>query len=351
MNKKQIVILAMILGVLALGTLLKLWVRSVEERAISAQKTGTAIMKFDPAKAERILIDRPGKQTEQKSQSSPVELTKENSVWKVRSLWGVEADPAKAETLIRTLGALSGEVRGTGKKLFPDFGIREDDAISIKVFDAENRPLSDLWLGTKQAGNGYFVRKAAGEEIYFVESDMPSLLAIYAGLEEAAPLSENWADLTLFNLDPAKVVKITASQIKGDEKTLVLGLILEADPNDPGKKIWKFMRKDMKFSPDPEKIAGFFAVLKGIKAQKVMDPAGKEYGVEDPVWQLAVTTEDGKTILNASAKDAKEELCYVKFSNKATVFGLAAHDFDDLNVDDTHFVKEAVSKNAEGSAA
>jgi hypothetical protein len=350
MNKKQIIILSVILGVLAVGTLFKLWVRSAEERAISGQRAGVAIMPFDPANAGRVLISRTGKQEGPEPEPSPVELVKENNSWKVGSLWNVPADPARAETLVRALGSLSGEVRATGKKLFPDFGIRDDEAISVKIFDVESRPLSDLWLGAKQAGNGYFIRKASGEEIYFVESDMPDLLAIYTGLEEAVPLSENWADLKLFDLDPAKVTKITASQIKGDEKTLVLGLTLETDPNDPLKKTWKFIRKDMKFSPDPGKVSQFIAAMKSIKAQKVMDPAGKEYGVEDPVWQLAVTAEDGKTILNAGAKDAKEGLCHVKILNKDTVFGLAAHDFDDLNMDDTHFVKEATASTTGRSA-
>ena len=54
-------------------------------------------------------------------------------------------------------------------------------------------------------------------------------------------------------------------------------------------------------------------------------------------------SEGDKTItLNAGPKDGKEDLYYVNSSAGATVFSLSAGYFGDLNVDDTHFVKDAV---------
>ena len=58
MTKKQILILGVIFTVLAMGILLKAWVRSAGEGAGSAVRTGVALADFNPAKIERILIGR-----------------------------------------------------------------------------------------------------------------------------------------------------------------------------------------------------------------------------------------------------------------------------------------------------
>ena len=122
---------------------------------------------------------------------------------------------------------------------------------------------------------------------------------------------------------------------------MALGLVRETDPKEPSKNSWKFMRKDMTSPVDPGKVLKFIATLASIKAQKVVDPSGKDYGLEKPVWQLGVTEGDKKTLLSAGPKAAKEELYYVKNSSENTLFSLSAGYFDDLNSDDTRFVKES----------
>jgi hypothetical protein len=333
MKPKQIIILSAILGVLALGILLKTWVRSSGDNAGTAQGDRVALAEFNTEKLERILISRG-------SQVPAVELARENGVWKVKSLWNAKANPVKVEKLIQTLGSLTGELRGSGKKLYKDFGIEDADAFSIRLTGTGDTSLADLRLGTKQAGeNGYFIRKAAGEEVYLVDVNIAELLGIYTTLSKATPASLFWADLSLFNLDPEKVRKITVYLLKGEEKTMVMGLGREADPKDPLKSTWKFLRKDMTSPIDADKVLKFIAVMNSVRADKVMDPGGKEYGLEKPVWQLAVTEENKKTLLNAGPKDEKGGIIYVKRSGDPTIFDLQASFFDDLNVDDTHFVK------------
>jgi len=335
MKPKQIIVLSVILVVLALGIFLKTWVRSAADNAGLAEKSDSMITSFDPSKVDRILIAHGAEPTS-------VELKKEKGSWEVKSLWNAKADPVKVQTLIQKLHSVRGELRSTGKKFFPDFEIRDTDGFSIKFLDAGNMPLADLRLGKKRAGEeGYFLRKAAGESIYLVDLNMAELLGIHADFDEAAPLSSVWADLSLFNLDPEKVTKITAYQLKKGEGTMVLGLSRTTDPKDPAKSFWEFQRRDMTLPIDPEKVLKFIATLISIKAQKVVDPGGKNYGLEQPVWQLAVSEGDKKTILSAGPKTGKEGLYYVKTSARESVFVLNAGFFDDLNVDDTHFVKGA----------
>lgn len=334
MTKRQIILLGVILVILALGILVKSWSRSMSDAAGSSQGKGVAVVPFDPAKVERILIGR-GLQT------PPIELAKENGAWKLKSLWNAKADPVKVENLIQRIGSAQGELRGTGKNLFRDFGIGDEDSFSIKFLGAGNAPFADLRVGTKSAGpDGYFIRKVSSADVYLVDLNMAELLGIYTAFDVAKPSSAFWADLSFFNLDPERVTKITVYHFKGDEKTLVLGLARGANPKDPLKSFWKFLRKDMTSPLDPEKVVRFIATLTSIKAQKVVNPDGKGYGLEKPVWQLAVAEGVKKTILNAGPKDAKEGLYYVKAPSSPSVFSLNATYFDDLNVDDTNFVKD-----------
>jgi hypothetical protein len=56
---------------------------------------------------------------------------------------------------------------------------------------------------------------------------------------------------------------------------------------------------------------------------------------------LAATEGNKKIILNVGVKDEKNDLYYAQLLGDPTIFGLSANAFSDLNVDDTHFVKDA----------
>ncbi|MFH1209082.1 MAG: DUF4340 domain-containing protein [Candidatus Omnitrophota bacterium] len=332
MKPKQIIVLSVIFGILALGILLKSWVRSAGDNAGAVQGDRVVLAECDPSKLERVLIGRG-------SQASSVELAKENGIWKVKSLWNAKADPLKVEKLMQQLCSARGELRSSGKKLFADFGIQDTDAFSIKFFGTGNVLLQNLRIGTKQAGeSAFFIRKAASENIYLVEVNVAELLGIYSASNGATSESSFWADLSLFNLDPEKVTKITLSLLKGEEKTRVIGLERETDAKDPLNSSWKFLSKDRSSSPDPDKVLKFIIVMNSLRAQKAVDPGGK-YGLEKPVWQLSVTENGKETLLNAGPKDEKKELCYVNRLGDPAVFSLSVSFFNDLNVDDTYFLK------------
>lgn len=336
MKPKQIIILSIVFGILALGILLKSWVRSAGDSAGVAQGDGVVLAECDPSKLERILIGRG-------SQATSVELAKENGTWKVKSLWNAKADPLKVEKLIQKLCSVRGELRGSGEKLFADFGIQDADAFSIRFFGAGNVLLQDLKVGTKQAGESdFFIRKAASENIYLVEVNVAELLGIYSASDGATSEGSFWADLSLFNLDPEKVTKITLSLLKGDERTRVVGLERETGAKDPLKSSWKFLNKDRPSLPDPDKVLKFIVVMNNLRAQKAVDPGGK-YGLEKPVWQLSVTEKGKETLLNAGPKDEKKELYYVDRLWDPVVFSLSASFFNDLNVEDTYFLKDSPS--------
>jgi hypothetical protein len=340
MTKKQIVILAVIFAILVLGIFLKTLVRFVSEEAGSAARTGVALTDFDPAKIERILIGR-GLET------APVELAKKNGIWEVKSLWNAPANPSKVEKFIRQLSSARGELRGTGKDLLKDFGIEDMNSFSIKFMGAGNGALLDLRIGTKKSDvEGSFIRKTGSTDVYFADMDLPEILGIHTDPGTAKPMSNTWADLSLFRLDPEKLTKITIYRMSGNEKNMVLGLVREVDPKDPGQGSWKYLRSEMRLSMDPDKVMKFIATMNSVRAEKVVDPDGKRYGIDKPVWQLAVSEGNKKTILIAGPKDTKKDLYYVKALPRQVVCSMGSTYFDDLNVDDTSFVKD-VPKAAE----
>ena len=338
MKPKQIIILSVILAILALGILLKAGVRVFRG---DDQVLTTQVFHMTPSWLEKIQIGRGVK-------ASSVELGRENGVWKVKSLWNAKADLSKIKDLLDKLWAAERmqEFRGKGKELFPDFGITEQDAFSLKFFSA-NKTFIDLRLGIKKAGESYFIRKAGDDSVYLIDADMAGLLGIFNDFAEATPASLFWADLGLFSLDPEKVTKIMIYHLEADEKTPVLGLVREIDPKDSTKSLWKFERKVLTSIPDPDKVLKFIAILASLKAQKIVDPEGKGYGLEKPVWQMVVTEGDKKTLLSAGMKDAKEDFYYVKTSSEPSVFSLSGSFFGDLNVDDKHFLKDVPAVPAE----
>ena len=334
MKPKQIIILGIILAALALGILLKAWVRSAGEGSGAASRSGVALGDFDPARVERILIGRGFK-------TVPVELAKKNGLWKIKSLWDAPANSPKVEKLLRQLSAVRGELRATGKDLLKDFGIEDGNAFSVKFLGAGDAVLQDLRIGTKKDGaEGSFIRKAGSADVYIVDVDLAETLGIYTDLGTAKPTGDTWADLSLFRLDPEKVTGIEVDLVQGDKKTMVAGLTRETDAKDPGQSSWKFLRKDISLLPDQDNVVRFIATMNSVRAEKVVDPDEKKYGLEKPVFQLIVTEDNKKKILSAGPKAAEGDRYYVKTSAGPILFSLAATYFTDLNVDDIHFVKE-----------
>lgn len=341
MNKKQIIILAVIFGALLLGIGIKTLFQSLDFMTVkSKQMKVPSTFTFEPTQVEKILLGR--------GVTPPVELMKQNGVWKVKSLWDAKANKTKIYDLLKKLSSIQGELRGSGKNLFPDFGIMEPESFSIKLIGAGNVPILDLRVGLKKAGsNGYFIRKAGSENVFLAEVNMAELLGIYTALEEAHPQSDFWADTALFDLKPENVKQIVVRHMKVGVQTMVAGAVLEKDKKDPSKSTWEFIQPGGTFQPDPDKILRFIAALNSIQAQKVVNPNGVGYGLDKPVWELAVTegnppekqdetrpsSQGGKEIiLSAGPKNEKEDVYFVKIAGDPTIFQLSGHYFEDLDV-------------------
>lgn len=332
MKQKNIILLGIILAVLAFGIFLKYWMQSSDYMVQSSKDISEPpLFGFDSAQIEKILIGRG-------LTGAPVELARENAEWRVKSLWNSKADPAKVNQLLEKIRTARGELRGTSKGLFMDFGIRDEEAYSIKLMGQNNSVFLDLRVGMRQAGmEGYFFRRGNSEEVYFVDVDMAGLLGIYSPFEVGKPANDFWTDLVLFSLHPEQVQQISLTRL-GEKSSA--GVVLEADPKEAQKREWKFIRKDLSSPLDPDKVIRFIATLNSIKGQKLVDPNGAGYGFEKPTLAIVVKESEKEITLTLGAKDEKENIIYVKISGSPSVFCLSSYYLSDLDIDDTHFFKE-----------
>ena len=339
MKPKQIIVLGIILGVLLAGALFKSVIQKMDPRTVSgAQLDGGVAFDFEPGKIEKILIGRGAK-------AQPVELVKANGIWKVKSLWGAVADETRVAGFLEKLCGTRGELRATGKNFFADFGIGDADAFSIKLTGLQNTTLLDLKLGAKTAGSGgYFLRKAAGEEVYFTDMDMAELLGIFTTFSEAVPLSGYWADLVLFRIDRDRCLSVVTEHLSKEKgRTAILGIRREGTGGEPSKDPWRFIKAgDPKKVPDPDKVLRLLIAFNSVQAQSVVDPAGKEYGLDTPLLEIAVTEKErGETRLTVSPKNEKEDVYFVKASDRYGIFKVSAHYFQDLDMKDEQLLKES----------
>ena len=358
MNKKQIIILGVILGVLLIGILTKTWVRSADP-TVAKEVYSSLSFGFDPAKLEKVLIGRGSK-------AAPVELVRKNGRGEIENLWNAAADQGKVDSLFEAVRNARGELRSTDSSVLSDFGIGDPDAISLKLTGADNAALLDLKIGTKKAGqDGFFVRKSGTPEVYFVDVPFDRLFGIFTSIAEAELSADFWADLKLFTLDPEKVKKIVIVRLKDGAAGKVAGVERLAQKDAPPEGGWKLVGPQKAMPVDPDKVLRFIVTLNSVRAKGVADPAGKSYGLEKPVWRLSViegappekkdplrqgsseasearpSSQGGKTIiLEAGPKDKQENVYFIKLRDVPQVFRLEGSFFEDLDISDDQFLKE-----------
>ncbi len=353
MNRKQIIILCVILGVLAAGVFAKTALQSRNAAVVaSSQVVSRPLFSVDSGKAQQILIGRGDKEFVELIREKDIPSASQAEIhpssqggWKVKNLWDAKADTEKVNEFFDKIRSMKGELRGAQKKLFPDFGIQDPEAFFIKVTGDNHATLLDLRVGSKQAGSAYFVRQAASDEVYLTDTDMARLLGVYMGFQEGVPSADVWADAVLFQLDPEKVTKITVHHLESNGSVMTAGVLLEQDGKDSARNVWKFIRPQPSAQMDPDNVLRFIATLNSIRTKKVVDPMGQGYGLENPAWQIAVTEGDREIVLALGAKDDKKEDYFVKITGKPGVFTLNSYYAEDLEIDNARFAKKTLQEN------
>ena len=151
-------------------------------------------------------------------------MTKTEAGWTVPALWNAPADEKKMKAFMETLSGLKGEERANSTEVLSDFGIRDEEAIHLVLFD-ETGEKTHLLAGTKNAGRGnLFLRRKGSNKVYLVPAELASQIGISMDSTRAKLDANQWANRDLFSLAPDQVQKAEIKDGSADWREIDAGL-------------------------------------------------------------------------------------------------------------------------------
>jgi hypothetical protein len=223
-------------------------------------------------------------------------------------------------------------LRGRGKKLYPDFGLDENNAYSMRLSDAAGKNILALSVGNKKSGQSLFVRQQSSENIYLTRADFFRLAGIFGDPAAESLRNDYWAAGDMLQFTTAEVTEIEVKRkVNGKE---VPAASLKKDGSG-----WVYTRAGLPFSPDTTKVTQYLDAMKSWRSQKVLSPeTGKDYGFGKGEWQLLLRFEGGKELtLQAGDSDAQTNSTYFKSSLEPVIFQLSNYYFENFDADDARF--------------
>ncbi len=327
MKSKQIIILGIIFVILILGVCVKELHKPTE---LSKEEYTSLQFSFDPPSVEKILIA--------KGPEKSVELMKENGQWKIPGLWNARADEQQIENFLKDIWQAKGEIRANDLALLGDFGLGNDQAFSVSLFEGGEELTARFLIGSQRADAGFvFLRFENSNTVYLAQADLLTPMKLYGELDQQKPSQDAWVDLKPFHFDPSKVTKLEAKRFQnGKEKkgkkenlTLMLEAVTTGD-----KKEWRSLRKDESIKIVSQKVEEFLFSLTNVQATNVLDPAA--FGFEKPVWQMTLTLGAGKEIIVKAIRQDPEssESSYfiLQVSTEPVLFQISKHYFETLDI-------------------
>jgi hypothetical protein len=266
--------------------------------------------------------------------------------WRVRSLWDARGDQEKINQFLSEIRNAKGEIRGKDASLFPDFGIGDPQAFHLRLMNPSGKDILHLLVGTKKAGAGtIFIRRKDSAMVFLTEADLFGKMGVFGEPGKEEPESDFWASTQLMNADEASVTRFENVRFKDGKGIVTSSVALEADPYDSTKKLWKFQREGIPFSPDPDRVKQFLTAFKTWRAQKVMNPADYKETFNSPVWRMSLWKgREEPVVLIAGKKDETAKAYPIKVSTEPAVFQLSQYFFENMDIDDSKFFSDNLLK-------
>ncbi len=333
MNKKQIVILAVVLGVLILGVAVRSFIKP---RELATEMYEPLDLAFDAAPAARIKI-RKG------AQAKPLELVRENGVWTVPAMWKSHADPEKISQFISSIQKAQGELRARSRDLFGDFGIRDEEAYRVSILAPDGRELMSFLAGTVRANpDSVFLRRPGSEFVFLAAFDFFRQIGLQDDPKTAEPAPDFWIALKFASLKIDDISRLEISRFSKSGEIPVLGVerLSGAGPT-AGTPAWKSLLAAPVFEISGEKVLQFFDRMRDWQARQALDPGARDYGFAKPAWRLtARTIQNEEIVIAAGAKEEKSGNYFVRVSTHPAVFEIPPRTFEEMNVDQSVLFKD-----------
>lgn len=322
MKTKTIYTLSAILLFLIAGIVIKQTQRRPEFSALDTVRLNLAFEESQAAKMTVLKQKGTGDSVPQ------VEMVKTDGKWILSSLWNVRADEKRIDNFFEAVQKAKGELRGKSKNVFGDFGIDDSQGYHVTVTDAQGKALVQFVIGTQKADYGsLFVRKKDSEEVFVTEANLFGLMGVYGKPEADEPQPDYWADKQFADFAIPQVTKIESLSYQNG--SVSASVMLEKEGGQ-----WKFSGQEQPFSPGPEKVEQFLAALQGGRAQKILDPQGREYGFTSPRWNLRVSFQSGDPLeLTLGLPETSEEKTFfLRSSMSPAVFLVSSYDLEAVRV-------------------
>jgi len=333
MNKNSVIILGLLLVVLLSIVMIK---KTFFSPVVEEAEYGSLSLSISPADISKIGIKKG------KSGKPFIMQINDEGEWVLPSFWNRIADQAKAHNFLNTLAMLEGEVRSRSVELYSDYGIADDEAFSISLYGKDGKLVNRVYLGTiKGSYMSTFLRQGDSPKVYVVNRDIYGLMDIYGDPKSAKIIGDKWLDLSLIQFIPNDITGIKITRGAGDLVETVVDLE-KVQGTEEGSFDWKAPNDTAKSDPDPEKIKTYLNNVAAMKALKVVDPDGENYGFDEPFMLLTLLSGDEKMMftIGALVEENKEDRYIQAPDGQAYV--IAGYGIRSMNVGIDSFLSDNV---------
>ena len=220
-----------------------------------------------------------------------VSLVKEGGRWKDMTQFGVYATDSNISWALDKLDQLKGELRSNKANILGDYGIKEEQALNIKLKRNDGQIVHVL-VGTEKAGyQNSFVRLQDSNAVYMVDENLLATFGVRDEGEEQILDTKKWADKRIAQLNVDDITGISITQTVNGAQEKVIDLRQETV--DETKKWQSSIPYD--FNLNANKIKNIAENLNNTYAREIIAPDTS--GVYDePGWVGTFTLADGQTV-------------------------------------------------------
>jgi len=275
-----------------------------------------------------------GDKTEKK-----VTVNRTGESWTVGSRFGAPADSEKVDTFLGLYKGLMGTVRSRSKDLLEDYGLKDDQAVHVRiVMKGEKEEPCEILIGS----DSKFVRKKGENTVFSVDKDFHDPVGIYS--ESDAPKSTAWLKKQILSIEKDDVTRMVLAYpdkefvLEKKEKKDESGEKKEEKDKDglkPDKKKeyeWKIVSGGPEWlTPKDNPAKKVLDKLNDLECNDAVDPEKKEeWGLKDPAFRLTVTKDDDSTVEILGGLPKTGSKGYVTLSSSSNVYELSNWVFTSL---------------------
>lgn len=228
-----------------------------------------------------------------------VVLKKGPTGWVLSNHFNARANDQRVGTLLRNFSNISGEFRSDSDQVLGDYGLQEDQCVTVRAFDDAGAQVFALLLGNTPEGSpGHFIRQPESSRVLVSQKNLLSHMGIYG--EPAAPTARYFLELQAVKEDREQ---IDGFVITDGGKVLNLKKKFAANESADGaldRTTWEWLENGRAATDLAKtKVDGLLSSSVSIRATDVADPtvAASAYGLDSPPRTLLLQRQDGSGLL------------------------------------------------------